>query len=71
MYNVLNINYSADFVVDDIVNEHLLQYHNNLRKKNNGLMVTKIRGKYFLLKANYLTKLCKSVDNMNFVLCIR
>ena len=36
-----------NLVVIDIVNQYLLKYYHNLRKKNNGFMVTKIRDKYF------------------------
>ena len=34
-------------VLFHFVNQYLLQYYHNLRKKNNGLMVIKIRDKYF------------------------
>ena len=34
--------------MNDFVNQYLLQYYHNLSKKNNGLRVSKIRGKYFI-----------------------
>ena len=36
-----------NLVVIDFVNQYLLQYYHSLRKRNNGLKVTKIRDKYF------------------------